>query len=273
MEAILNSAIMNLAISESAILVFPLKHTHTCQDWFPPFAPSLTLPSLPFEHFTHSFWLNSDGGHLEFGLLEILIHFLHHHSHLYFSPRFTQKYSPTIWTKKTFTHSFWLNMMMVAILNSGLFGFSFWHLGFRHLVICIIRLTQRHSPCTLTLTQTNTFWFHRMMAAILNSVTLEFWLILDSAILVFPLKHTHTCQDWFRPFAQKTSLTLPSPIFAQENFTHSFWLNLMMVAILNFAILNSAILDSTLHYGIKTPCFLLADSLKNISLYSDSDSN
>ena len=43
---------------------------------------------------------------------------------------------------------------------------------------------------------------------------------------------------------KKTSLTLPSPTFAQENFTHSFWLNLMMVAILNFAILNSAILDS-----------------------------
>ena len=39
------------------------------------------------------------------------------------------------------------------------------------------------------------------MAAILKSA------ILDSAILVFPLKHTHTCQDWFPAFAQKkTSL-------------------------------------------------------------------
>ena len=47
----------------------------------------------------------------------------------------------------------------------------------------------------------------------------------------------------------------------------------MMVAILNFAILNSAILDSASAFGIKTPCFLLSDSLKNISLYSDSDSN
>ena len=52
-----------------------------------------------------------------------------------------------------------------------------------------------------------------MMVAILNSA------ILDSAILVFPLKLTHTCQDWFPPFAQKnTSLTLPSPPFAQKNF-------------------------------------------------------
>ena len=55
-----------------------------------------------------------------------------------------------------------------------------------------------------------------MMAAILNSA------ILNSAILVFPLKLTHTCQDWFPPFAQKkTSLTLPSPPFAQKKL-HSF---------------------------------------------------
>ena len=65
------------------------------------------------------------------------------------------------------------------------------------------------------------------MAAILNSAILNL-AILDSAILVFPLKLTHTCQDWFPPFAQK-------------NFTHSFWLNLMMAAILNSAILDLAI--------------------------------
>ena len=61
------------------------------------------------------------------------------------------------------------------------------------------------------------------MAVILNSA------MLDSAILVLSLKLTHTCQDYF-------------PTFAQKNFTHSFWLNLMMAAILNSAILNSAIL-------------------------------
>ena len=49
MEVILNSAILNLAILDSAILVFPLKLTHTCRDWFPPFAE---------KNFTHSFWLN-----------------------------------------------------------------------------------------------------------------------------------------------------------------------------------------------------------------------
>ena len=78
----------------------------------------------------------------------------------------------------------------------------------------------------------HSFWLNLMMAAILNSANLNST-ILDSAILVFPLKLTHTCQDWFPPFAQK-------------NFTHSFWINLMMAAILNSAILDSPILHKTL---------------------------
>ena len=32
----------------------------------------------------------------------------------------------------------------------------------------------------------------------------------------------------------------------EKNFTHSFWLNLMMAAILNFANLNSTIFDSAI---------------------------
>ena len=67
-----------------------------------------------------------------------------------------------------------------------------------------------------------------MMAAILNLA------ILDSAILVFPLKLTHTCQDWFQPFAQeKLHSHFPAPHLYKKKFTHSFWLNLMMAAILN----------------------------------------
>ena len=134
------------------------------------------------------------------------------------------------------------------------------------------------------------------MAAILNSANLH------SAILVFPLKLTHTCQDWF-------------PLFAQKTLTHWFWLNMMMAAILNSALLDSdtAILESdtllsslrftqkhslstltltqtnsiwlklihsdstwwwqpswilpcwiqTLPSWIQTPCYILSDSLKN----------
>ena len=43
MAAILNLAILNLSILDSAILIFPLKLTHTCQDWFPPFAQKKSL--------------------------------------------------------------------------------------------------------------------------------------------------------------------------------------------------------------------------------------
>ena len=70
------------------------------------------------------------------------------------------------------------------------------------------------------------------MTAILNTAILNL-AIFDSFILVCPLKLTHTYQDWFPPFAPK-------------NFTHFFWLNLMIAAILNSANLNSTILDSTI---------------------------
>ena len=64
-----------------------------------------------------------------------------------------------------------------------------------------------------------------MVAAILISAILDS-AILDSAILVFPFKLTHTCQDWLPPFPHK-------------NFTHSFWLNLIIAAILNSLMLDS----------------------------------
>ena len=58
MVAILNSAMFKSTILDSGILVFPLKITHTCQDWMPPFAQKKL----------HSFILTQldDGSHLEF---------------------------------------------------------------------------------------------------------------------------------------------------------------------------------------------------------------
>ena len=71
MAAILNSAILNLAIFDSAILVFPLKLTHTCQDWVPPFAQrkyNLTSNPTICKKKLHSFILTqlNDGSHLQF---------------------------------------------------------------------------------------------------------------------------------------------------------------------------------------------------------------
>ena len=43
-------AFFNLAILDLTILVFPLILTHTCQDWFPPFAQKKTYSHLPPHH-------------------------------------------------------------------------------------------------------------------------------------------------------------------------------------------------------------------------------
>ena len=87
---------------------------------------SLTLPSPPFaQKKLHSFILTqlNDGSHLEFyhvGLRKL--------------------------------HSFILTQ-----LDDGS-HLEFCHVGFRHLVFFSLRFTQKHSPSTLTLTQTNLIW-------------------------------------------------------------------------------------------------------------------
>ena len=87
--------ILNLAILDSEMLVFPLKLTHTCQDWFPLFSQKklhsfiltelddgshLEFCHLGFSHFAKKLWLKlvqsdsnsliltqlDDGSHLEF---------------------------------------------------------------------------------------------------------------------------------------------------------------------------------------------------------------
>ena len=143
------AVILNLAILDSAMLVFPFKVTHTFQDWFPLFA------------------------------------------------------------QKTLTHSFWLNLMMAAIMNSAMLDSDTAILD-SDTLLSSLRLTQKHSPSTLTLTQTNSIWLTK------------WW------------QPSWTLPSWIHPFSTK------------KNLTHSFWLNLMIPAILNSAILDwdTAILDS-----------------------------
>ena len=62
-----------------------------------------------------------------------------------------------IQSDSNFFHSFWLNLMMVAILNSGHLGLRHCNLGFRHLVI-FSQIHSKHTHLTLTLTQTNSIW-------------------------------------------------------------------------------------------------------------------
>ena len=146
-------------------------------------------------------------------------------------------------------------MMMAASLNSCHVGLRHCHLGFRPLVI-FSKIHSKTLSChsdsdsnLFNLTQTHSFSLNLMKAAILNPDILKL-AMLDSAIIVFHLKVTHTCQDWFSPFAQKklhsfslTQLNNGSQLkfchvgfihFARKkNFNLSFSFNLMMAAILN----------------------------------------
>ena len=117
---------------------------------------------------------------------------------------------------------------------------EFCHLGFSH-------FAQKNF--------THSFWLNLMMAAILNSAILNL-AILDSAILVFSLKLTHTCQDWFPPFAQKklhsfilTQLDDGSHLeFCHVGFRHC-------------------------HLGFRHLVIFSQIHSKTLSLHSDSDSN
>ena len=128
--------------------------TWTCQSWI----PSIAQKNL------HSFILTQldDGSHLKFWLqtmlsfrhLDLLSDSLNSHS---------------ICTKKFFTHSFWLNLMMAAILNSAILDSAILH-----------KKNFTHS-----------FWLNLMMAAILNSAILDSdTAVLDSNTLLSSLRFT-----------------------------------------------------------------------------------
>ena len=59
--------------------------------------------------------------------------------------------------KKNFIHSFWLILMMAAILNSAILDLDTAILD-SDTLFSSLRFTQKHSQSTLTLTQTNSIW-------------------------------------------------------------------------------------------------------------------
>ena len=149
-------------------------------------------------------------------------------------PPFAQKklhshFPPHHLHKKNFTHSFSLNLMMAAILNSTMLDSDTAILE-SDTFLSSLRFTQKHSPSTLT--QSNSIWLT--------------WWWLPSWILPSWIQ-----PSWIQPslFLLSNSLTLAkigSHHLHKKTFTHSFWLNLMMAAILNSAILNLVILDSAI---------------------------
>ena len=254
MAAILNCTMLDLAHLGFSHLGFSSQtHSHLLRLVLSPFA----LQNL------HSFILTQldDGSHLEFyhvGLRKL--------------------------------HSFNLiNLMMAAFLNSPMLDSDS--------LFSSLRITQKHSHSTLTLTQTNSIWLklihiwlNLMMAAILNSGHPEI------CHLGFPSSNSLTlAQDWFPPsalknlhsfiltqlddgshleiyhvgfrhchvglrhlvfFSQIHSKTLSLHSESDSNLfnltqTSSFWLNLMMAAILNSAMLDPDTLFSSLRFTQK----------------------
>ena len=126
MEAILNSSILKLVTLDSANIVFLLKLTHTCQDWFPQFVQKTT--SLIHSHLTW-WWQPS-----------------------WILPSWNKPFCT-----KNFSHSFSFNLMMAANLNSEMLDSATAMLD-SDTLLSSLRFTQKHSHSTLTLTQTNSIW-------------------------------------------------------------------------------------------------------------------
>ena len=121
MVVILNSAILNLAILDSAMIVFPLKVTHTFQDWFPPFAQkifqSISLTQL------------DDSNRIQDGC---------HHQ------------VESEWMSEVF-------FMQIVGTNSAMLD-SDTAILYSDTLLSSLRLTQKHSQSTVTLTQAIPIW-------------------------------------------------------------------------------------------------------------------
>ena len=199
----MKAAILNSPNFHSAILDFPLKLTHSCQDWF---------PLLAQKTFTHSFWLN------------LMMAAIFNSAIL----------NSAILHKKNFTDSFWLSLMMAAILISAMLN--------SETVLSSLRFTQKHFPSTLTLTQTNSIWLTRwwqpswILQCWIQPFCSNLWIQLiqsdSNSFIVTELddgSHIEFCHLGFSHLYKK-------------NFTHAFSLKLMMAAILKSALMDSAIL-------------------------------
>ena len=124
-----------------------------------------------------------------------------------------------------------------------------------------LRLTQKHSPCTLTLTQTNSIWLTGwwqpswILSSWIQPFCTKLWFILiesDSKSFILPQlddgSHIELCHLVFSHLHKKTSLMHShSTWWWQPSWILPTWIQ-------------------TLPSWIQTPCYLLSDSLKNTLL-------
>ena len=133
---------------------------------------------------------------------------------------------------------------MAAILNSVMLD-SDTAILYRDNLFSSLRFTQKHSHSTLSLTQTNSIWL-KLSHPSFSSQTHSHLPRLVPNICTKKTSLIHSDSTWWwQPSWILPSWFLPSwiqPFCTKKNFTHSFWLNLMIAAILNSADLHSAIL-------------------------------
>ena len=233
--------------------------------WIQPCCTKLWLNLIQSDSKSFILTQLDDGSHLElchlvFSHLHKKTSLMHSHSNWWLQPSWILlSWIQPFCTKKK------LHLFILTQLDDGSHleichvGFRHCHLGFRHLVI-FSQITQKHSPSTLTLTQTNSIWLNWwwqpswILPSWIQPCCTKLWLNLSSIWL----KVIHSDSTWW----WQPSWTLPSWIqpFAQKNFTHAFSLKLMIAAILNSAMLDSdtAILDSA-------TLLFLSDSQKHSS--------
>ena len=201
-SAILHSVMLHKTLTQSNSIWLKLIHS----DWTWWWQPSWILPSW-IQPFCTKLWLSliqsdsnsfiltqlDDGSHPE----------LCHHGFSHFA-------------QKNFTHSFWLNLMMAAILNSAMLDSDTAILDSDSL-LSSLRFTQKHFPSVLTLTQTNSIWLTRwlqpswILPSYIQSCCTKLWLSLiqsDSNSFILTDfddgSHFEFCHLGFSHFAQNS---------------------------------------------------------------------
>ena len=186
------------------------------------------------------------------------------------------------------THSFSLNLMMAAILNSAMLDSATAMLD-SDTLLCSLRFTQKHSHCTLTLTQPNSIWLKLIHSHltwwlqpswILPSSNQPFWTtkFLHSFLLTQPddVRHLEFCHLGFNHYEQKKT----SLIHSHSTWWWSGHLEFCHLGFNHFEQKKTSLIHSDsswwlqpswippswiqpLPSWIQTPCYLLSDSLKN----------
>ena len=148
--------------------------------------------------------------------------------------------------QKNFIHSFSLNLMMMAILNSVMLDWDTAILDSDTLLFSL-RFTQKQSHSTLTLTQTNSIWL-KFIHPYLIWICQPAWILTS---LIWP--------SWIQPsqYFLSNSFTL-----AKIGFHHLHKITLPFLSDSTWWWQSSWVIQ-TLPSWIETLCYLLSASLKN----------